>query len=574
MPENKLGESRRSHCIGNFGPGSIVEFRPGDGDGGPISAVIGGLNHWDTCAPPAGLKNPQVTYERRLQKYLKVDGFRLPPVDPDADAKSKPFGYVPKYLAAARFPNWLQCPKCEKLAPLSKWQVSSPGDPAVRCPACSDPDKKEYVFAVPARFVLACRHGHIQEFPWDSWVRHRQGCKGPNKLKLSQSNKAGLAGLILECLNCGARQAMEGAFGRETMRNLGIACEGWRPWLENAPKTACSEIPRAMQRGASNIYFPVVASALAIPPFTQEIQVRLDEHWSRFLKKPPAEWPAIISALDLDDELGISAEEIIKQINEALHALEATDIPTIRWEEFEKLSNPLTGDHVDFDIRHEPLPPALDAFFDRIARVVRLREVRALRGFTRIKPPSGELEADAPTLAPLWHGTPKNWFPAIEVRGEGIFLRLREDTIEQWQKENPVMVTRAEGVHASFAAAWRERHESAPPRKITRVSSWSIHSLMPSCASSPSPVVTPVPPCGSVSSWTTLAIWLVYSFTPPPLTLTAALADSSGRDAPLVSTTLFRPRSAQSNGAPTIPFVLKISLHFPTPRIGPPATPA
>lgn len=469
MPENKLGESRRSHCIGNFGPGAIVEFRPSGGDGAAISTVIGGLDCWDAFARPAGLKNPQVTYERRLQKYLGVDGFRLPPIDPDADAKTKPYNYDPKYLAAFRFPNWLQCPNCQILKPAAKWQRGPVGDTTLRCQVCSDPDKDENVFVVPVRFVVACRHGHLQEFPWSQWVRHKPGCKGSDRLKLSQSGKAGLAGLILECLDCKAVQPMEGAFGKETLNNIGVGCAGWRPWLEDAPRTppTCTEVPRAMQRGASNIYFPVVASALAIPPFTQEIQTRLNEHWARFQKKPPEEWPNLIDALDLDEELGLTAAEIIQQVNDAMNALEATDIPAIRWEEFAKLSAPLIGDHVDFDVRHEPIPPALDAYFDRLVRVVRLREVRALRGFTRIKPPSGELEADSPTLAPLFNGPRKDWLPAIEVRGEGIFLRLKESAVKQWEADHPVMTQRAAEVNIAYASVWNERHDTPPPRIIT-----------------------------------------------------------------------------------------------------------
>lgn len=469
MPENKLGKSRRSHCIGNFGPGAIVEFRPGDDEGAAISAIVAGLEHWDSFARPPGLKNPQVAYERRLQKFLGVDGFRLPPIDPDADAKTKPYNYDPKYLSAIRFPTWLQCPKCQILKPASKWQKGPIGNPTLRCQHCSDQDKDLFVFVVPARFVLACRHGHLQEFPWDKWVRHKPGCKSSSKFKLSQSDKAGLAGLILECSDCGATQAMEGAFGKETMEKLGVGCNGWRPWLEDAPNlpSTCKEVPRAMQRGASNIYFPVVASALAIPPFTQEIQIRLDEHWIRFQNKPPEKWPAIIDALDLEQELGLPATEIIQQVNDAMNALGASDIPTIRWEEFAKLSAPLTGDHVDFDVRHEPMPPTLEQFFDRLVRVVRLREVRALRGFTRIKPPSGELEADSPTLAPLCLGPRKNWLPAIEVRGEGIFLRFKESAVLQWEADFPIMSQRAAEVDAAYASAWHERHESVPPRTIT-----------------------------------------------------------------------------------------------------------
>jgi len=70
----------------------------------------------------------------------------------------------------------------------------------------------------------------------------------------------------------------------------------------------------------------------------------------------------------------------------------------------------------------------------------RLREVRALIGFTRIEPP-GEI-GDNPTVredqfVPLSTGG-ANWVPATEVRGEGIFLRFREAEIAKWCAEAPV----------------------------------------------------------------------------------------------------------------------------------------
>ncbi|MEN9678363.1 MAG: hypothetical protein RIS76_4259 [Verrucomicrobiota bacterium] len=465
MPENKLGESRRSHCIGNFGPGAIVEFRTGEA---AVSSVIGGLDYWDKFAPPAGLAHPQITYERRLQKLLKVEGFRLPPVDPDATASSKPFGYVPQFLIASRFPTWLQCPGCLNLGQIGRWQAGGPGDPRLRCPDCSDPDAGIEVYVVPARFIVACRHGHLQDFPWDAWVHHQPGCKGPGRLRLRQSAKAGLAGLILECLHCVASQPMEGAFGKETMKHLNVGCAGWQPWLSGAPSVTCLEIPRAMQRGASNTYFPVVASALAIPPFTEALQEMLNPYWADFLAQPPVEWPNVIKYGNLEAKLGLTKEQILEAALLSAKALEASDITSIRWEEYEKLSNPsATGDSTEFDIRHEPVPPALDAFFDRLVRVVRLREVRALRSFTRIKPPSGELEADSPTLAPISSGPPKKWLPAIEVRGEGIFLRFKLSALDQWEQDHPALGTRAATVHAAYQAAWGERHDTPPPRTVT-----------------------------------------------------------------------------------------------------------
>lgn len=458
MPRNSVGRMRRSHCIGTFGPGAIVEFRTSNG--AAISAVVTGLEHWDQYAAPPGLSHPQVAYERRLQSLLNVDGFRLPPVDPDESNNT--------YLTSVRFPDWLQCPKCQRLRQADRWDVTGPGDPARFCSRCSGPHHRVYV--APARFVVTCENGHLQEFPWNFWVGHKTDCKSP-ALRLLQSSRAGLSGLILECTNCGQKKSMEGAFGKDTMRSLHIGCDGECPWLADSSAETCDKIPRAVQRGASNLYFPVVASALSIPPFTDSIQIRLDPFWQDFMKEPEEEWPNVIRYLHLEDKLGISKEEILNEVRKAKAALEQTGVSRIRYEEYEKLcSNAALGEQVDFDIRHEIVPPSLERYFDRIVRVVRLREVRAIRGFTRLQPPSGELEEDSPSLARI-SATRLNWLPAIEVRGEGIFITFRESALEKWErgKGGAELTRRAAEIDRTYSETWRGRYgaDSTPPRRIT-----------------------------------------------------------------------------------------------------------
>lgn len=63
----------------------------------------------------------------------------------------------------------------------------------------------------------------------------------------------------------------------------------------------------------------------------------------------------------------------------------------------------------------------------------RLREVRALVGFTRLDAPDPD-DPDLVTTAPLTKDAHPGWVPASEVRGEGIFLRLPEDLLCAWEE--------------------------------------------------------------------------------------------------------------------------------------------
>lgn len=75
--------------------------------------------------------------------------------------------------------------------------------------------------------------------------------------------------------------------------------------------------------------------------------------------------------------------------------------------------------------------PAAGAGAD-VVQAERLREVRALVGFTRLDAP----DPDDPNLvvrAPLSRDKP-TWVPGSEVRGEGIFLRLPEPLVADWEE--------------------------------------------------------------------------------------------------------------------------------------------
>ena len=111
--ENELGNLRRSTVVMTFGPGSVVDFRA---EGAPVSAVVAGLEEWDSSFRPPGLANSQTVFEPRLQQQLGVAGFRLPPVVDESyrDSDGNPDR---RSLVAVRFPTWLQCPQCDRIAP-------------------------------------------------------------------------------------------------------------------------------------------------------------------------------------------------------------------------------------------------------------------------------------------------------------------------------------------------------------------------------------------------------------------------------------------------------------------------
>lgn len=465
----KLGKIRRSQVISTYGPGAIVDFRAGKKGGAPVSIVAAGLDEWDNSSWTPGLMNDQCISEPRLQKKLRVEGFRLPPVGNEYRGTGKNREKRNRQLSGVRFPDWLQCPACGLLQRSRQW-AEDPGDPALYCAPCSrKSDARRRVHVIPVRFVLGCAAGHLDEFPWQQWVGHKEGCDRRKALRLV-TRGAGLKGLWVICSGCSNGRSMEHAFSSAMTRRMNIECSGRRPWLPGANETCTHpDPPQAAQRGASNLYFPATDSALDIPPWTDEFQTALGHNWAALQTAETPEDADMIVRLVVWpqwDGQPMSLEMMQQKVRQRLALINVPEGLDIRGEEYQQLTlGEATRDpKSEFCIRPEPVPPALSAFLSNLVRVVRLREVRALYGFTRIYPPSGEFGSG--TCSPL-SAAPKKWLPATEVRGEGIFISLEEEKVRRWEVQ-PTVQERAALVDRGWREVWKERgNEGEPPFPIT-----------------------------------------------------------------------------------------------------------
>lgn len=460
MPRNELGELRRSVAAATFGPGAVVDFRAGDAT---ISAVAAGLEEWDANFRPAGMLNEQSIREERLQKKLRKKGFRIPPVrDPAKEADEN------KALVAVRFPSWLQCPHCNRIGRQDMWH-EEPGKAGRSCPECTQAQPgRRTVYVIPVRFVMACEKGHLDEFPWHYWVGHQEGCTNREFLKL-ESVQAGLAGLILSCPKCKASRSMDRIFSKETWAKFSN-CHGHRPWLTNADET-CNCKPRAMQRGASNLYFTVVESALSIPPWSDRLQEALGMYWDAIINVPdPDQRVQFIEVMAsgplaaVMTELDMTPKQLADEIQKRVKAEEAINTDNLRIEEYRQFTGGtyVQGLDREFEIRPQQVPDSLKPWFSRLVKVTRLREVRALTGFTRIQPPG-----DGATNVAQLSATPLDWLPAIEVRGEGIFLEFDQKALAGWEKRaGPAR--RAAQIDERWRDEWEDRYGAKlpPPRTI------------------------------------------------------------------------------------------------------------
>jgi hypothetical protein len=264
---------------------------------------------------------------------------------------------------------------------------------------------------------------------------------------------------------------MDGAFSAALMKKLGLKCNGRRPWLPGKDEAcAISVPPKVLQRGASNLYFPAIDSAIDIPPWTDEFQAALGHHWSAIdtcETEDDVRTLVKIMIYPMWDDKSISLEALQEKILQRRALANSPDRGDIRGEEYQQLTlgEATRQEKSEFSIKPEMVPETIKDFIGVLTRIERLREVRAIYGFTRVYPPTGEFGAGY--CSPL-SASPKDWLPATEVRGEGIFLSLNDVALRTWENR-PEVLARSVEVNNSWEKTWRERQgeEADPPPVIT-----------------------------------------------------------------------------------------------------------
>ena len=121
---------------------------------------------------------------------------------------------------------------------------------------------------------------------------------------------------------------------------------------------------------------------------------------------------------------------------------------------------------VNPDFHARRLPDGVWRRTDRIAGIAeviqlhRLREVLALAGFTRFEAVTpdihGEYESDVERAA---IAEEPSWYPAVENHGEGLFLRLRSEAVDDWLGRSAVK--RRLDALAKGHERWTEHRKSA-----------------------------------------------------------------------------------------------------------------
>ena len=464
IEQTRVGELRPSQLLWSFGCGALVDLPN-------ISVIVMGLDYWRT---ERSIPIPENRLLGAVQRVLGPQVARLlaPPIV-ETDGPIVPFSEEARIgVPVNAFPRWLRCPICQMLGEIDSGLFELKPNPY-------RPDRTKFVhancnrakrpIAVPARFLAACRNGHMDDFPWH-WFVHRgySDCRG--RLTFYEIGASlQTENLWVEC-TCEQKRPMSEAFGERGQRAL-PACRGRHPQLGISAED-CDEQLRAVLLGASNSWFPVTMSVLSLPPKGGRLGKLVEDKWF-LLKDIPSKdvLPLVLNPLLISRQIpGFEEFEMVeiweaiaeKREQEAGESGEeeySFDFKTPEWEVLTSPTPP--SDFPDFLVRKVDPPSKYAGYIKGVLLAERLREVNALIGFTRVEPPDeGREGGQPPPRAPLSRSQPQ-WVPANEVRGEGIFLQFDPTKLEEWLSRNSVKGREKELIQGH--RGWRSARRLEPP---------------------------------------------------------------------------------------------------------------
>lgn len=462
------GQVRRSQLVTTFGPGAMMDL-PNH------SVLVAGLEFWS----PGGDEVHEPRLADKLRQLLDVPTLRLVTPPPDQDDPTAP----QTGITAWQFPEWFITRNVETghgSAVRSRMLVHRK---ALTKGKYVDRDKKKRP-VVPVRFVRACRRGHIGDIDWYAFV-HNGPTDCRHQLRQLWMDERGTSGDLSEVwgrCECGKERPMSQAALMQT-KPLGN-CDGARPWLGAETREACDETSRLLIRTASNAYFSEQMSVISLPDREVVVKEAVDAVWD-FLEtaegvedvRRERKKAKVQAALD-----GLSDAEVYAEIQarrggflETEKSVKRAELETLAAAEEEIGEDRPDGDFFARALPKEKWDRPWMAAIDRVVLVHRLREVTALVGFTRFEASSantdGELEMGVRRAA-LARET--SWLPAVENKGEGVFLQFDRAAIEAWEIR-PGVVARGRKLLAGFEA-WKAEHYGSR-RDFPRLPYLMLHSF-------------------------------------------------------------------------------------------------
>lgn len=448
------GVIRRGQIVDTYGVGSLLDV---NGEG----FIVLDTSHWPSSQMVA-IDMPRLSAAVGNKRLLTFGGSKAS-------------------IPVERFPKWYFCSRsnCRRLVKVidEKFFQKAEGDDSnlpttPSCPDCNDQ-------MTPMRWIAYCDKGHLAEVDWSNWCHGDQepGTSGQcerSSRKLKYIVKGDRGGdfdqLFVQCSSCGHERSLEGIKSKHKLRGAyvnayqGKKCCDSQPWeLFNKDKEyQCDEVMSIEPRGSAALYRSKKLSALALDDTTGDSEglsplaiTELEKAFANMQTQAPStdQFRHELFSDDtsqtqmriqiISEHIGVELEDALiflrSRFREAIDGVYETSASSVDEQsqqdllmaEFQMFRNGKDIANSDLNVEFWVPKPEKSLILSRLFRSVgsvrKLREVRALLGFTRGK----HLEAVSADLS-----TGENWVPAVEAWGEGIYLELNSEFLNKWSSAN------------------------------------------------------------------------------------------------------------------------------------------
>lgn len=461
---------RRGHLITPYGVGAIVPF-PND-----ESLIIAGIDGWKNGED--GDRKKYIIEDKRLAKRLKVNELRFPPEYIENVGSGFASENVNKYIDAYRFPQWFYCPICGHM---EYYSLQHEDFKDIICDHKKSPTPEKYAHKkewrmVPERFVVVCPEGHLMDFPIIEFLhdgtpyeKQTYNYKNYTITRYSGGESAALSGISYKCTETEQERNLGGITQDGALSNIRLrnsqdgCCPGYRPWLGEDMNEKCNvKIAdlKVVQRGGTNVWFPEQKSSIYIP---ENMKSDADR---RILEVAESIYPTIVKNISngqIDDSLIAAFADVQKvdekKLIECIHSMyeggintgeEIDDEDSYRKYEYDAISKSVGSDKHELYVINRPISDyngLIHSFFKSISLVYKMKETRALIGFSRLYPQTNKTIEDFKKQ--LTKDGTTTWIPAVQVNGEGLFIEFDSNEVKKW-KEKEKIKARAEIMKKNF----------------------------------------------------------------------------------------------------------------------------
>lgn len=459
----RVGSIRPNAMLYTSGIGATVDLPQ-------IAVMPQGIDAWDKAYAKMG-GDPTLVLVPRLVEAVRrhlgnqVGELRQPPWLPDElGGNTTPIG-IPTRV----FPQWLRCTGCDLLAPVSanvfEFENTRKHRPDMarfvhrKCKGRFKGAGRDRV-AVPARYLIACTNGHLDEFPYVDWVHgadgNRKECVARPQLRMLEWRSNLGPQVSIRCVQCEASRnivELTRPGGDDALPN----CRGRHPHLPTfgSPDDPCNGEVRLMLLGAANQWFPATVSVLVLPARKEPKPADIV---GEVVGLPPAMVAKLTSLASIVAWRQFAPESVIEKFTgssdeDLWQAVQIArgDLPPVtpvapvgggydpnyllvpEWETLIHPEDFLSEDRKNgFKVHPVSVAPSLGPVVDEVVAVDRIRKANAFIGFTRIDA-LDRVGDDAARIAPISISGKPKWVPATEDRGEGVFIRFDEKVVAEWE---------------------------------------------------------------------------------------------------------------------------------------------